>query len=340
MPRAAGADRAATYGIMMTIRNLFVFAVLFCASFQARALTPNIDLRDLVRFGSEQDRQEAQALIDQVSQSPAAFGLPAGITYPKAQLKAIASFAVSTLEVQNVSAAGYDLYAIFSSEKEIWLNKISVGATGTITEIKKTDLTRKPLSAQIDIFNRQLVLFDRKSGFLKYAPVSLGALVNIRIGDPNSGFQSLSSTFSRAILSRSKSELSRKEPDYYRGRPFLRIVDLDQDAYGGFTPFGLHYQISDVFERGFVSNGCFRLRDTDLYELATMVFLSRGSGVPISVVKSSPVGNMHPYPLIDSWYNMPRAAPNAKGKMELVTIEHGLFQFDKKIGNPSELLKP
>lgn len=305
---------------------------------QANALPTNVDLRDLIRFGTTQDRQEANALVAQVNQSSATFGLPPGLTYEPQPLSSIGQFAISTAEVQNVTASSYDLFLVYSFDKQSWLNKVSVGSGGVIAGIQKTDLTKNPPSAQIDILNRQLILTEPKSGFLKYEPVSLGSLVNNRLGDTSSGFRSLSSPFRRAILSRSKSELSRSNPDYYSGRPFLRIVDLDQESFGGFTPFGLHYQISEIFQRGFVSNGCFRLRDVDLYELATMVFFSRRGGVPISVVTASTLGNRHPYPLINTWYNTPRTTTNARGKIELVKIEHGLYVFDKQLGRPDALL--
>ena len=323
---------------MTNFIRLSFFTVLLCSCFQAQAIIPNVDLRDVIRFGSAQDKAEAQALIARVNQSPASFGLPDGISYSTQILNSIGQAAVSTIEIQNVSSVGYDVFLIYALEKQSWLNKVNVDASGNVTTVLKTDLTRNPPTAQIDILNRQMVLSERRSGFVKFAPVSLGSLTNIRLGDSTSGLKSLSSTFNRAVLSRSKSELSRAEPTYYRSRPFLRIVDQDQEAFGGFTPFGLHYQISENFERGFVSNGCFRLRDTDLYELATMVFFSRKGGVPLSVVASTSNGNRHPYPLINTWYNSPRTTIDAQGRPAYVTIEHGLFQFDKKIGQPEYLL--
>ena len=324
---------------MTYIKALSILAVSLFAGLQAEALTPNIDLRDLVHYGPLEDRAVAQALVDQVRLAPTTFGLPPGINYPKQPLTMIGQFAISTIEVQNVTVSGYDMFLIYSSDKESWLNKVSIDNNTGVLGISKTDLTRNPPSVQIDILNRQMTMFERTSGFLKFAPVSLGSLVNLRLGDPNSGYRSLSSPFNRAVLSRSKSELSRQEPDYYRGRPFLRVVNLESSDFGGFTPFGLHYQISDTFERGFVSNGCFRLRDTDLYELSAMVFFSKKQGVPLSIVESTQNGNRHPYPLINTWFNMPRVIINEKGKPAFMTIEHGLFQFDKQLGQPEMLLR-
>lgn len=327
---------------MKKLKVTSVFAVLCLATLalasRAQALTTNIDLRDVVSFGSAQDKAEAQAIINDVNASPLKYGLPEGIAYSKGKLKSIGEFAVSTLEVQNVTGTGYDLFAIYASGKDVVLNKISI-SSGVVSGIARTDLTKNPPSAQIDILNRQMVLSERKSGFLKFQPVSLGALTNIRMGDESSGYKSLSPVMRRTYLSKSKSELSRTEPEYYQGRPFLRIIDQDQSDYGGFTPFGLHYKISANFERGFVSNGCFRLRDTDLYELSSMVFLSRKNGVPLSIVASSSYGNRHPWPMINDWYNSPRVIADANGRPVFMTIEHGLYQFDKKTGSPEMLLR-
>ena len=315
-----------------TIGLLIVLAAL-----RAHAITPNVDLRDVARFGSEQDSRDAQALINELRAAPQKFGIPAALTYAKAAPTVVGAEGVSTAEIQNQTASGYDLFLIFTQGKNVTLNRVAL-SNGAVTNITSTDLTKNPPSVQIDIFNRQFIVSEQRSGYLRIAPLGVGSLVNNRLGDPSSGYKSLSATFSHAYLSRSKSELSRKEPDYYGGRPFLRVIDEDQSDYGGFTPFGMHYQISGTLERGFVSNGCFRTRDVDLFELSNLVFLSRKNGVPFSVVQRSANGNRHPYPLISSWYNTPEVVNDERGRPAFKIIEHGLYQFDKIKGSPEQLL--
>lgn len=56
---------------------------------------------------------------------------------------------------------------------------------------------------------------------------------------------------------------SRTYPSYYRGRPFFGIIAED----GNYKQIGMHYQIDSALVRGFVSHGCIRTRDSDLYQL-------------------------------------------------------------------------
>ncbi|CAN5399130.1 hypothetical protein BH10BDE1_BH10BDE1_19870 [soil metagenome] len=325
---------------MKLLKSFPLFLALIAAAPCALALAPNVDLRDLIRYGSTKEKSDARILVGRINKSPMKFGMPDGIEYPVEPLTGIGQFAVSTIEVQNWTPEGVDVFLVYSpTERQLLLNKVSLDIEGVIREVTKYDLTRDVPTAQIDILNRQMTLFEPLSGFLKVAPVSLGALVNLRLGEPQSGFRSLSLPFARALLSRAQSDLSRTEPDYYKGRPFLRVMDMNQKEYRGFTPFGIHYQIGDGFQRGFISNGCFRLRDTDLYELASMVFLSRTGSIPFSVVEASESGNLHPFPQINNWFFMPRAGRDENGKMGFLHDEHGLFLFDKKAGAPGALLQ-
>jgi hypothetical protein len=313
-----------------------IAALLTILTVKAQALTPNVDLRDLATY-STADKLEAQQLINLISQNPTRYGVPAGLAY--VNLNQIGQSAITTIEMQNETAAGADIFLIYSTNKGIWLNKVAVDVAHNPLRIETTDLTKNPVNVQIDILNRQFTLSDARTGFLKFAPVSIGSLIHQQISDPSTPYRSLSHPFAHAILSRSQSELSRTKPDYYLGRPFLRIVDLDQSEYGGFTPFGMHYQITPSLERGFISNGCFRTRDNDLYELSSMVFMSRRNGVPFSVVTSTTNGNRHPYPIIKRWFNSPRVGVDAKGKPAFLEDEHGLYIFDKIDGIVTDLLK-
>lgn len=321
----------------LALQSAFILVLLGLTT-AAQALMPNVDLRDVVRYGSPQDKLEAKALMAEVNAAGAKFGLPPGLTYAMSGLSNLNQAAISTIEVQNMTPGGYDVYLIYSTGKDVLLNRVTLAYQGEVLNVSQFDLTRNPPTVQIDILNRQMFITEQESGYAKFAPVSLGSLVNNHLGDTMSGSKSLSPVMASAVLSRSKSELSRTKPSYYEGRPFLRILDYGQSDYGGFTPFGLHYKIGGVFERGFVSNGCFRLRDTDLYEMAKMVFFSKRQGVPISIVTDSGMGNHHPSPLINSWYNTPRAGIGPNGQLQLLKDEHGLYVFDKVRDNPEAVL--
>lgn len=317
---------------------LLLIAIFVSLTQQAFALTPHVDLNDLARYGSAQDKAEAKVLIDQINAAPYALGLPAGMMYTKQAPTAVGQNTVTTALVQNQTAVGFDLYLIYTIEKRVMVNKVAMSSQSQILGLKSFDLTRDLPSVQIDILNRQVLMSEKKSGLLKFSPASMGSLVTNRMGDTSSGYRTLSKPFSKATLSRSQSEYSRTVPDYYAGRPFLRVIDHNQSSYGGFTAFGIHYQISDTLLRGFISNGCFRLRDIDLFELSNIVFLTKKKGVPLTVVDSTSNGNRHPFPMVQSWFNTPRIITDANGKMVFATEEHGLYIFDKVQSRPLDLL--
>ncbi len=318
-------------------RMKFISALLtFATALSAHALTPNVDLKDLAKYVSA-DQVQAQQMIDLINQDPTRYGVPVGITY--SGLKAVGQSAISTISVQNQTPYGADLFLIYTSNKSVFLNKVAIDIYGNPQRTETLDLTKNPPTVQIDILNRQFTLRESKTGFLRYAPAAMGSLIHQQINDNASPYQSLSRPFRSAYLSRSKSELSRTKPDYYAGRPFLRIIDNEQNSYGGFTPFGLHYQISDELQRGFISNGCFRLRDNDLFELSNLVFFSKKQGVPLSVVNSTQDGNRHPYPIIKRWFNTPRVGLDKKGQAAFLEDEHGLYIFDRVDGLVADLLQ-
>lgn len=73
-------------------------------------------------------------------------------------------------------------------------------------------------------------------------------------------------------------------PDYYAGRPFLGIRYSD----GTYTEIGMHYQIDSFLTRGFVSHGCIRVRDKDLYVLDAIVNEGPQKSVPVKIVNQLP----------------------------------------------------
>jgi hypothetical protein len=309
------------------------------AQVQVQSLRPYVDLRDLAKHGSKQEKVDAQTLISQINSSPSSFGLPQGSYYPAQPLSAVGQSGISTIEIQNQSSAGYDLYVMYHSYQSVLLNKVSMDMYGRAVSIRTFDLLATPPTVTIDVLNRQMMISEPISGFVKFQPVGVGALINNTLGDTYSGYKSLSPSFRRAFLSRDQSTLSRIDPEYYKGRPFLRVIDQDQREHGGYTPFGIHYQISDTFMRGFISNGCFRLRDGDLFELSNIVFFSKKKGVPFVVNQSTTNGNRHPFPSIQSWFNTPKITTNAYGQYEFLKDEHGLFVFEEIRQRPVDLLQ-
>jgi hypothetical protein len=100
----------------------------------------------------------------------------------------------------------------------------------------------------------------------------------------------------------------RNTPSWYKGRPFLGILDENGTKY---KEIGFHYQIDDdQLKRGFVSHGCVRVRDKDLYQLSALIFNSGQRALPVKVVNSFTIYSElfdlayldHPYPKLNSTF--------------------------------------
>jgi hypothetical protein len=157
-----------------------------------------------------------------------------------------------------------------------------------------------------DIFDRKIVLEDAVYGITKVFPVGVGSF-NIRTGRNMDGsVKSMTREFGvgshltpvgqgMADGPGSNNTRQRTYPWYYRGRPFLGIIAED----GNYKSIGFHWQIdADGLQRGFVSHGCIRTLDKDLYQMDAI--LNEG-GRPIPVIMKNSLGGRfatmtHPYP--------------------------------------------
>lgn len=121
-----------------------------------------------------------------------------------------------------------------------------------------------------DVLDRKVILEDSINSIIKIFPIGVGGF-DIQTAQGMDGSVS-STTFefpnakmrSTQDYTAGSNTRSRTSPSYYKGRPFLALFA------GGTTyrSIGLHYQIDDSgLTRGFVSHGCVRVRDKDLYQL-------------------------------------------------------------------------
>jgi hypothetical protein len=91
----------------------------------------------------------------------------------------------------------------------------------------------------------------------------------------------------------------RTDPDYYGGRPFIRVTEQS----GTYTPIGFHYSITSQLQRGFMSHGCIRMRDRDLYELFALVMEHHDDFVQVQMQYYLKDEGDSPYPLQDKFYS-------------------------------------
>lgn len=106
--------------------------------------------------------------------------------------------------------------------------------------------------------------------------------------------------FFQGYLMREKTISKRCEPAHYKCKPFIRLIPEGQDH----SLYGYHTEpFKEQFERGFVSAGCFRLNDSDLYEMLEIVKFGALSKVPFEMIEDDlSMRQAHPYPKIETAY--------------------------------------
>lgn len=106
--------------------------------------------------------------------------------------------------------------------------------------------------------------------------------------------------FFKGSLPRSKAISKRCEPAHYKCKPFIRLIpDGDDHSLYGYHTEPFH----DQFQRGFVSAGCFRLQDLDLFELLAIIKFGKNPAIPFEMVEDHPeLYSAHPLPTIMHFY--------------------------------------
>lgn len=167
-------------------------------------------------------------------------------------------------------------------------------------------LTATQFQISGDILERKLILEDLVYGITKVFPLGVGSF-HIRTGRGMDGaVKSMTREFkpgaylesTRVSESGSAGNNTRMRlyPSYYAGRPFFGIKTAD----GTYHSIGFHWRIDmDRLHRGFVSHGCVRTQDKDLYQLDAI--LNEGGQQRIPVVMANHLGGRfermsHPYP--------------------------------------------
>lgn len=106
--------------------------------------------------------------------------------------------------------------------------------------------------------------------------------------------------FFQGYLTKKTTVKKRCDPAHYKCKPFIRLIPegTDHSLYGYHTePF------QDVFERGFVSAGCFRLKDSDLWELYQVIRFGALNRIPFEMIEDdAKLVNAHPYPKVEDSY--------------------------------------
>lgn len=185
-----------------------------------------------------------------------------------------------------------------------------------ITHVEKDiPLSDTYFEVYTDIAERKTVLIDNYNKIRKVFPVGVGAFDVRTLPGMDNFIGSMTEELKKEAIITARPGVNdngkpievqilqeRNHPSWYKGRPFIGILDENGTKY---KEIGFHYQIDDdQLRRAFVSHGCIRVRDKDLYQLSVIVFKGTQEKVPVQVVNSFSIYNHlqsltsldHPYP--------------------------------------------
>lgn len=158
-------------------------------------------------------------------------------------------------------------------------------------------LSETNFEVEVGLLDRKAILKDYTNGLKMTFPLGVGGF--------DEGIQNLGSIglvtprFQSAWLDKREAYAARTKPEYFAGKPFLRIT-TDQDINKGYTAIAFHAQPNLApFFRGFDSHGCMRMQTDDL--IAFHRILSEGPRlhIPIRILYQNYDSADHPAPKVD-----------------------------------------
>lgn len=163
----------------------------------------------------------------------------------------------------------------------------------------------------VGMIERKIVLTDKKSDLRFTYPTGLGGIDNrTEFND----VRLLTPIYKNAFLDKKRAIFERFKPSYFEGKPFIRITtNVNPDK--GHTPIGFHIdQNNGALKRGFVSNGCLRMRGIDLFMLYDIVRFGTPQRISVNTrykLEDDQAG--HPYPMRNSGYTQLKKYKLKKG---------------------------
>lgn len=304
-------------------------------------LKTSVDIRDLVAYPENAAKKWiARAIYLELKDHPTKY-FPAGVTLTLAGPSRSQETRINKIhgvEVLSQTATedgyGVELWAFFhKAETGFQVEKLHLqfdsemkvvdgGVVGNPIKIADTHW-----QIHVSIYDQLIRLEEPSLGIVKFYPVGVGAIDSNGITPMQNGTaDSLGIELPGSYLSPSLSMWSRTEPALYKGKPFLRVVNTQIYKGDGYTPFGFHEAITRILHRTFVSNGCYRMRDKDLYELAAIVKSTPEPGVPLELLKSADLGGDNPYPRA-RWYYIIKTATDENGEIQALRDDEGYYQM-------------
>lgn len=186
--------------------------------------------------------------------------------------------------------------------------------------------------------DRVVLLEDARRGFRRVFPADVGAIDTIR----NPGVvASLTPATDGARIRRESSYEALAAPAWFKNEPFLTFEapsgwitaqgGLERSHYA--TRIGFHIYTTARFHRGYMSQGCIALRETDLNALADALYFGPAS-IPVRI-QAAPLPDVyHPFPKEEGLHYALKNVGTAE--RPAFTTRGGLYLVEKQIGPPPE----
>lgn len=275
----------------------------------------NVDIRDLVKFrGSE--HPFLQILLTDLRNNSGRY-FPFGVEFRG--VGPFNKYYARENAVYGVEIEGYpqserrqftvNLIAMYhSSLSGVRFRRVQVTVDNSQKQVVKIQpvedfsISDTNFRVEVGIAQRKVLLIDDQKKITKVYPVAVGALDYGVRPVTHRQFMLMTPAFATSHFQPTKITSHRCDPNYYECKPFIRIMTLQKGA----TDIGFHIKQNPKLERGFVSHGCMRLREKDLYE---MLAIFKRRNVDRAEVKMQYfIENRidHPYPMLDDWHTRVR----------------------------------
>ena len=204
-----------------------------------------------------------------------------------------------------------------------------------IVKIATRPLSEISFTAQEALMQLKLVIKSTDDSITLLYPTS-GPSLDFGLSPRSKGRTILVTPAITGTLEKKTALKARVDPVYYRGKPWVRIIPDGQN----WSKFGIHISPfpypgfpSPNLERGFVSAGCIRINEADLYLLYNLVTKGKPIdhvdekgvhhlGIPLVVDYTVPETEEHPYPIITDHYQKMSHWNTTNGKFN-TEIVHG-----------------
>lgn len=292
--------------LMMGLLNFFIFCFswnLFAGEF-ASMTGKYVSLKDLQIYANQ---TFASTLSNELE------------TFARAELVTLNDQTLLSVRPQSEIVPGEAIdFILFFLKKEkktrskSQILKISTKIDSSLTRILEPkiagvyELNKTQFSVDVSLVDLKAQLSDAISGAKFVIPIG-GPAFDQGVLPRSKGHQIFVTPTFSGMMSSSSSYESRTDPPYYKGKPFLAVAPKSgAGTLYGFhtTPFGYIDKHVDNNElvRGFVSAGCMRLKDDDLYEMFYIVAYS-GKMIPVEIQQKGSWIEQHPFPMILNGYH-------------------------------------